>query len=120
MQTKWIPSASLCLLQSAFVAILLLLAGNTFAATLDEAKAAGQIGEKQDGYIGLVQADVPADVVALVNEVNAQRRQRYQEIAQQNGIPVSEVIKLAFARAVENTRSGHYVEAAPGRWTTKP
>lgn len=120
MQTKWKPSASLRLLQSAFMAVLLILAGNAFAATLDEAKAAGQIGEKQDGYIGLVQADAPADVVALVNDVNAQRRQRYQEIAQQNGIPVSEVIKLAFARAVENTRSGHYVESAPGRWTTKP
>ena len=120
MQTKLSTPAILRLLQSSLMAVLLLVAGSTFAATLDEAKAAGQIGEKQDGYIGLVQANAPADVVALVEEVNAQRRQRYQEIAQQNGIPVSEVIKLAFARAVENTRSGHYVESSPGNWTTKP
>lgn len=90
-----------------------------FAATLDEAKASGLIGEKQDGYIGLVQANVPADVVALVADVNAQRRQRYAQIAQQNGIAVDQVAKLAFTKAFENTLSGNYVESAPGQWTRK-
>ncbi len=91
-----------------------------FAATLEEAKAAGLIGEKQDGYIGLVQANVPADVVALVADVNAQRRQRYEQIARENGIDVREVAKLAFTRALENTVSGNYVESNPGQWVRKP
>ena len=63
-----------------------LMSSVAFAATLEEAKAAGQIGEKQDGYIGFVQTNVPADVAALVADVNAQRRERYQQIARENGI----------------------------------
>ncbi len=105
---------------AAFLFSLLLISGSAFAATLEEAKAAGQIGEKQDGYIGLVQASVPADVVALVESVNAQRRARYEQIANENGIPVSEVAKLAFTRAFENTRAGHFVESSPGQWMRKP
>lgn len=100
--------------------VFALLMNFAFAATLEEAKAAGLIGEKQDGYIGLVQANVPADVAALVADVNAQRRQRYEQIAQQNGIDVREVAKLAFTRALENTLPGNYVEANPGQWVRKP
>jgi uncharacterized protein YdbL (DUF1318 family) len=102
------------------VSIILLLATGAFAATLDEAKSAGQIGEKQDGYIGLVLNNVPADVVALVQSVNAQRRARYEQIAAENGINVQDVGKLAFSRAFEATRSGHYIESSPGQWTRKP
>lgn len=100
--------------------ISLVLVNMAFAATLEEAKAAGQIGEKQDGYIGLVQASAPADVQALVADVNAQRRQRYEQIARDNKIDPREVAKLAFAKAFENTLAGNYVESAPGQWTRKP
>lgn len=99
--------------------VFALMMNFAFAAALDEAKATGLIGEKQDGYIGLVQANVPADVVALVADVNAQRRQRYEQIAQENGIAVQQVAKLAFTKAFENTLSGNYVESAPGQWTRK-
>jgi len=102
------------------VSVMLLLAMSAFAATLEEAKSAGQIGEKQDGYIGLVHNNVPADVVALVQSVNAQRRARYEQIARENGISVLDVGKLAFTRALEATRSGHFVESSPGQWTRKP
>ncbi len=100
--------------------LLALMSNVAFAATLEEAKAAGLIGEKQDGYIGFVQNNVPADVAALVADVNAQRRARYEQIAQQNGIDVREVAKLAFTRALENTVSGNFVESSPGQWVRKP
>lgn len=102
------------------LALGILLISTALAATLEEAKAAGMIGEKQDGYIGFVQANVPADVQALVNEVNMQRRQRYEQIARDNGIDVRDVARLAFTRALEATQSGNYVESAPGQWTRKP
>lgn len=107
------------LVQTSFI-LLSLLATSAYADALDDAKSSGQIGEQQDGYIGLVQQGVPAPVVALVAEVNLQRKQRYEQIARQNNIPVSEVIKLAFARAIENTKSGNYLESSPGQWTRKP
>ena len=100
--------------------MMLLGVGGAFAATLDEAKAAGQIGEKQDGYIGLVHSNVPADVAALVESVNAQRKARYEQIAQENNISLQDVAKLAFTRALENTRAGNFVETSPGQWVRKP
>jgi uncharacterized protein YdbL (DUF1318 family) len=99
---------------------LLLLASVAIAQSLDEAKAAGTIGEKNDGYIGLVQPDAPQAVVDLVRDVNRQRRARYEQIARDNNISVTAVAQLAYARAVEATRSGHLVEDASGRWVRKP
>ena len=104
---------------SRVLVVFALMINFAFAATLEEAKANGQIGEKQNGYLGLVQANVPSDVAALIADVNEQRRQRYEQIAQQNGIAVDQVAKLAFTKAFENTVSGNYVESAPGQWTRK-
>lgn len=108
------------LLQCLMLVLLVVFSTTAMAQTLEEAKAAGIIGEKSDGYIGLVQSNAPAAVVALVNDVNRQRRERYQQIAQENGIAVQDVAQLAYARAVEATRSGHFIEDASGRWVRKP
>jgi len=108
------------LLHWLMLAILVTFSGAALAQTLEEAKAAGMIGEKRDGYIGLVQNNVPPAVANLVNDVNRQRRERYQQIAQENGIQVNEVAQLAYVRAVEATRSGHFVEDANGQWVRKP
>ena len=48
--------------------VLALAAAPVLAADLDGAKAAGQVGERVDGYLGLVDANAPADVKALVEE----------------------------------------------------
>ena len=98
----------------------LLFVPAAFAQSLDEAKASGLIGEKRDGYIGLVQSSAPPAVVQLIADVNRQRQERYQQIARENGIAVDQVAQLAYARAVEATKSGHYVEDANGRWVRKP
>jgi uncharacterized protein len=110
-------------LSKIFVCSLLLLLfsiSNAFAVTLEDAKSAGQIGERRDGYIGLVQPGAPADVIALVNDVNRQRRERYEAMARENSISVDDVAKLAYVKAAENTRSGHFVEDSSGRWVRKP
>lgn len=99
---------------------LLLFAGVAFAQNLEEAKAAGLVGEKSDGYIGLVEPDAPQALTDLVNDINRQRRARYEQIARDNNISVNEVAQLAYARAVEATRSGHLIEDANGRWVRKP
>lgn len=99
--------------------ILLLLSPGAWAVTLQEAKSDGLVGEQRDGYVGLVVNSVAADVVTLVRDVNSQRRQRYQQIAQQNGIAVEQVAALAYERAVEATRSGHFIQNASGAWVRK-
>ena len=89
------------------------------AADLGSAKADGWIGEKPDGYIGLVRNDAPADVQALVRDVNAKRRSEYQRIAGRQGAPLSEVEKVGGMTAIEKTRPGHYIMDTSGRWRRK-
>jgi hypothetical protein len=48
------------------------------ASPLEDAKKAGLIGEQPDGYVGLVTGSAPANVVALVKDVNVKRRAAYQ------------------------------------------
>ncbi len=108
-------------LTQALATLLLLfaLAPTALAVTLQEAKDQGLIGEQTAGYIGLVVASAPADVRALIQDVNNQRRERYQQIAQQNGISVEQVAGLAYERAVAATQAGHFIQNSGGSWQQK-
>ena len=102
------------------VALLgLLLAGPVWAVTLQEAKDQGLVGEQRDGYVGLVAGTAAAEVRDLVRDVNDERRRRYEQIARDNGITVEQVAAVAWERAVQATRSGHYLQDENGRWVRK-
>ena len=58
-------------------------------------------------------------VKALVSDVNAKRKARYQQIADQQGVPLSEVEKVGGAAALEKTQPGHFVMDMSGRWRKK-
>ena len=89
------------------------------AATLDGAKSAGQIGESVDGYVHLVDKDAPADVKALVNDVNNKRGAKYESIAKTRGASAEEVAALAGAKLVERTPAGQYVMDSNAKWRKK-
>ena len=89
------------------------------AITLQEAKSEGFVGEQRDGYVGIVNNSASAEIQMLLNDVNSQRRQRYQQIAQQNGLSVDQVAALAYERAVEATQAGHFFQNASGSWVRK-
>jgi len=91
----------------------------SFALTLQEAKNEGIVGERIDGYVGLVADSAAAEVVAMVRDVNNQRRALYQQIARENNLNVDQVAALAYEKAVEATPSGQYVQDATGAWTIK-
>jgi uncharacterized protein YdbL (DUF1318 family) len=99
--------------------LLVLLIPTAYAVTLQEAKEQGLVGEQRDGYVCMVVNTAPADVAALIRDINGQRRQRYQQIARQNNISVEQVGALAYERAVAATRSGHYIQNASGSWQRK-
>jgi uncharacterized protein YdbL (DUF1318 family) len=99
--------------------LFLAAAPSAWAEALDAAKLAGQVGERPDGYLGLVSPSAPAAVKQLVDDVNAKRRAKYAEIAQQNGTAVEAVASLAGAKLIERTQAGQYVMGADGRWLKK-
>ena len=96
----------------------LLVAGAASAADLQAAKQQGLIGERADGFVGLVVDSAPADVVDLVKSVNAQRRAEYQRIAGSNDLTVEQVQALAGKKAIERTGSGGWV-MENGGWRQK-
>lgn len=109
------------LVQAGALLVLLcgLLAAPALAVTLDEAKAQGLVGEKVDGFLGIVVADPPGDVRQLVERVNAERRQKYTEVAEQRGVPMDAVAKIAGEKLLERAPAGQFVAGANGRWRQK-
>jgi hypothetical protein len=90
---------------------------SVLALSLEEAKSKGLVGEKADGYLGVVNA-TDAEAHAVVKEINLKRQQAYDEIAKRNGTAMSAVEALAGEKAIQNTRAGHYVQSPTG-WTKK-
>ena len=88
------------------------------AADLDAAKRGGLVGERSDGFLGLVGGNVPADVRAMVNTINAERRTAYQDIATKTGASVQEVGSLAGRRLIGSAPPGTYVMPS-GQWVRK-
>lgn len=84
------------------------------AADLGQAKAAGLVGELMNGYLGLVDGNASADVKAMVDSINAQRRAEYQRIAAKNGVPAEEVAKLTAQKVINQTAPGQFVQTPSG------
>lgn len=112
-----IPRATIALLTA-----VLLATGGLFpasAASLDQAKAQGLVGEQPNGYLGVVATNAPADVQALVADINGKRKNEYQSIAQRNNTSLQAVEALAGKKAVELTPAGQYVRLPSGAWVKK-
>jgi hypothetical protein len=98
---------------------LFLLVHGAFAADLKTAKDQGWVGEQNNGYLGLVKSGAPADVKALVADVNGQRKAQFAQIAAKNGIAETEAAKVFAREAVARTTSGNYVQNPAGGWVKK-
>jgi uncharacterized protein YdbL (DUF1318 family) len=102
--------------------VLLALAlgfGPALAGPLDDAKAAGLVGERIDGYLGVVDSGAPADIKRLVEQVNAERQAKYAEIAKKQGAPVQAVAQIAGEKLIGRAGGGEYVMGADGQWRRK-
>lgn len=86
---------------------------------LDTAKSQGLVGEKVDGFVGIVVAEPTPPVVALVKNVNAKRRAAYEAIAKKNGTEFDAVAALAGAKLIERASPGEWVTDADGNWHKK-
>ncbi len=113
-RNRWITSVFYVLLIS-----LMAVSVANAASPLAQPKADGLIGEQANGYIGLVKQNVPADVKALVNDVNARRKAGYQKISKRENTPLSQVERVGGNTAIEKTLSGNYIRDASGAWRKK-
>jgi uncharacterized protein YdbL (DUF1318 family) len=109
--------------RAAFAALLLSLAlpiATAHADPLDDARAAGLVGERPDGYVDLVQGNAPGNIQQLVTEINAQRRKVYQQLAGEKGVPVEEVAALAAEKTIsQKLKPGMFYMNSGGQWVQK-
>lgn len=89
---------------------------NEAMAALGQAKASGQLGERPDGYLGVVQSTGQAEQIA--SQINQARRAEYHRLAQRNGINVSDVEAIAGKKAIEKTPPGQIIQLN-GTWVKK-
>ncbi len=85
---------------------------------VDNAKAAGIVGEQADGFLGFVTAAADPAVKAAVAETNAGRAQIYNQAAAKNGVTPAAAGAAAFESVVKGKlRPGDYYKPAGGGWT---
>lgn len=82
------------------------------------ARAAGQVGEKTDGYLGVVGSQ-PAEIRKMVDELNILRRQNYTSRAQAQGATIEEYAIAQGCILISRTAAGEKYQAPDGSWQTR-
>ncbi|HVT51800.1 MAG TPA: YdbL family protein [Dongiaceae bacterium] len=87
---------------------------------LDDARAAGQIGERPDGYVDSVAPNPSPAIQQLISDINAQRRKFYEQLAGQKGVPAEEIGALAAEKTIaQKLKPGMYYMNSAGQWMQK-
>jgi uncharacterized protein YdbL (DUF1318 family) len=81
----------------------------------EAARRAGQVGEQQDGYLGIVGAET-AELRRLVADLNIKRRAVYTEKASAANATLEEYAFTAGCLAIERTVAGEMYQARDGSW----
>ena len=89
-------------------------------ALVDQAKAAGAVGEQSDGYLGLVKGGSDVALKAALDEINAGRAQVYREAAARNGVTPAAAGAAAYETVVKlKLKPGEYYRTPDGAWARK-
>lgn len=103
-------------------ALLGLTAGAAIAEPRDPAyaaaRAAGQVGEKMDGYLGVIGGGSPA-LRAMVDDLNIKRRAVYSQKAQAQRATVEEYAFTSGCLLINQTAPGEKYQAPDGSWQTR-
>lgn len=111
----WSPLSHMCV--AVVAGLLLFSSAAAWALDLDQARAAGQVGERPDGLVGAVASNPNAEVRTLVDQINQARLETYRQLAQQQGTPLEAVQKIAGERQLQAaSRNGWFVMDPSGRW----
>jgi uncharacterized protein YdbL (DUF1318 family) len=82
------------------------------------ARAAGQVGERFDGYLGVVGNADPA-VRRMVEDINIRRRAVYSEKARANNATVEEYAFASGCLAIARTSPGERYLGPDGSWQVR-
>ena len=102
------------------IATLLLTAGVAFFMLRTRAGLTLRaVGERADGYVGIVDPSAPGGVVTMVQNINGKRRAKYQGIAAKNGTSLQAVEAIVGKKLIRRAKPGEYIMDSAGRWRRK-
>ena len=81
------------------------------------ARRAGLIGERYDGYVGLVNPNASAELRRQVAALNIRRRSLYSSLAARRGVSPEEVGITAACSLLRRIGVGEYYLLGQGGWT---
>jgi uncharacterized protein YdbL (DUF1318 family) len=96
---------------------LVALAGAASAQTAYfDARAAGQVGERYDGYLGYALVQPNAQARSQTEGINIRRRALYSDLAQRRGVSPQEVGITAGCTLLARVAVGESYMLADGQW----
>jgi len=88
-------------------------------AAVDGAKAAGQVGEQGDGFLGFVTNSTDAMLRQAVEAINAGRAQVYRDIAMKTNVSEQAAGEATAQQLFARLPAGQYFRPLNGGWTRK-
>ncbi|MEL6244412.1 MAG: YdbL family protein [Pseudomonadota bacterium] len=85
---------------------------------IDAAKAQGVVGERIDGYLGVI-GSADASVRRKVDEINNRRRAVYSDLAEQTGTTVAQVARVTGEKQIAGAVRGEMIMDESGSWKKK-
>lgn len=86
---------------------------------IESARASGVIGERIDGYLGVV-SSADADVTRKVQDINNRRRALYEKTASETGTTVQQVARIAGEKQLaQRVKAGEFFMDESGSWKQK-
>ena len=82
------------------------------------ARAAGEVGEQPDGYLGVV-AGGSGELRAIVSNINIQRKPAYTQKAAASGATVEQLAFTSGCNLIAQTSAGEKYRSPDGVWTTR-
>ncbi|SMY34781.1 YdbL family protein [Photobacterium andalusiense] len=99
--------------------LMALFSDSALALNLQQAKQQGLVGEANNGFIAVINANHRADVSQLIKTVNNHRQNTYNAISQSHDLSLIDVKQRAYFKAVEKTQLGNYYQDSDGTWQKK-
>jgi len=84
----------------------------------EAARKSGQVGEKMDGYLGVIGSQ-PAAIQNMVADLNRQRRENYTQRAQAQSVTLQEYALTQGCVLISRTEPGEKYQAPDGSWQTR-
>ena len=88
-------------------------------AAVDAAKAAGQVGEQGDGYLGFVTPSTDPMLAAALAAINAGREQVYRDIAGKTNVTPAAAGQATAEQLFSRLPPGQFFRPLNGNWSRK-